>query len=187
MYGGSGTCPSASMASSNGRSADRFECDATPAEEPLFEHLVRRAGCRARATGSSKTQARSRLELLTGMHERPPVRAASRFEQQALDRAAARIAPAEESRRKHARVVGDDEVARPREATAGPESTPPSSSRVARSTTSSRDVPRGRGSCAMRSGGRSKSNDETSVISRPRRRAPGGTDWSARSPAPRER
>ena len=64
-----------------------------------------------RPRGILEDHPRAGLELLSRMHERVPLVRARLLEQQALDGAAARIAAAEQPRRKHARVVGDHQVA----------------------------------------------------------------------------
>ncbi len=53
----------------------------------------------------------ARLELLSGVDKRLPVLVAAAAQEQAFDGAAARHAPAEQSSRKHARVVDHQEVA----------------------------------------------------------------------------
>ena len=55
--------------------------------------------------------ARSGPQLLPRMHQRLPAIAFDRRDEQALDGAAARHAPAEQPRRDHARVVHDEKIA----------------------------------------------------------------------------
>ena len=55
-------------------------------------------------------QARTRLQFLSRVHKRIPLVVIHAFEQQALGGAAAGIAAADESRWKHARVIGHDAV-----------------------------------------------------------------------------
>src|SRR5688572_22314829 len=55
---------------------------------------------------------RPRLELLAGMHQRVPFSAPERPDQQTLDDATARTPPSKQPRRKHLRVVHDEQIAR---------------------------------------------------------------------------
>ena len=82
----------------------------SPAEKLPRENLADDAHA-GRADWILEHHARTRFQLLARMHERAPFVIALALEQQALDGAAARIATAEQPRRKHARVVGDEAIA----------------------------------------------------------------------------
>ena len=114
-----------------------------------------------RARGIVEHHPRAGLQLLAGMHERVPVRVVHALEQQTLDRAAARVAAPDQPRRKHARVVDDEQVA-------GAEQLRQIAAIVVSRQVDWRDrrrsaatSPRGRGSCAISDSGSSKSKSET--------------------------
>ena len=76
-------------------------------EEFPFLHLAFK-----RAAGPAESRPRPRLELLARVHERLPAVLVETRDQQALDRTAARHPVAQQARRKHPRVVDDQQVAR---------------------------------------------------------------------------
>lgn len=103
------------------RGADGAEADESPASKPPGENLALNDHPR-RPEGILEDQGGAHFQLLARMDQRVPdvVRIAfvgnvlkpGGLEQQALDRASARIAPTEESSGKDARVIDHDEVAR---------------------------------------------------------------------------
>ncbi len=112
MYGGSGTWPIASMRGVETRGTLDLQPQQTPAEVAALEHDGVDADAR-RAGDVLKEDAGTGLELLARVHERLPLAPASGLlvEEQSLDGPAARHAPAEQPRREHPAVVGDEQVA----------------------------------------------------------------------------
>ena len=160
MYGGSGMWPIASIASSTEPPPSRTQTDRAAAEGVLAEHLgdedVRRL---------AESRMRARLHLLARMHQRVPGVGVDLSKQQALDRAAAGIATTDQARGDDTRVVDDEQIARREERWQVARCDDAATRAPARSTTSSRDVPRSAGgACAMSSAGRSNEKSERRTI-----------------------
>ena len=96
----------------HGRGVFGPETNEAPAEESPLEDFA------MEGVNSVKDHARPRPQFLPGMHQRLPDHGVSRCriptdrpDQETLDRPAGRRAPAEQARRKNARVVDDNQIA----------------------------------------------------------------------------
>ena len=166
MYGGSGMWPIASIGRRR-RSPDAVpQPDRAPSVEMAREHLA----VQHAAPSPLEHHARARLQLLTRVHQRVPLFGARRSaadgtagaHEQALDGAAARHATAEQPRRKHARVVDDEQIAGAQVVAAIERTWRARRARLARSSTSSATRPaRRRAPARSAPRGRSKSKSAT--------------------------